>query len=99
MEEGQGKEELVVARMLLMYVFSYTCSLQGAMDIIQHAHSELDEVREELQNEKPERHALISELGDLLFNAMLLVCSLCLAFLGDIYGRVFVCVHFENSLL
>ena len=38
-----------------------------------HAQSELREIKEELRSIRPERHGLVSELGDLLFNTILLV--------------------------
>jgi hypothetical protein len=38
-----------------------------------HAQGELREIKEELRSVRPERHGLVSELGDLLFNTILLV--------------------------
>lgn len=38
-----------------------------------HAQGELREIKEELRSLRPERHGLVSELGDLLFNTILLV--------------------------
>ena len=46
---------------------------QGALDIVMHAQGELREIKEELRSVRPERHGLVSELGDLLFNTILLV--------------------------
>ena len=47
---------------------------QDAMGIIEHAKGELDEVREEIiLGDDAEHKALESELGDLLFNAILLI--------------------------
>ncbi|EKX52158.1 hypothetical protein GUITHDRAFT_102059 [Guillardia theta CCMP2712] len=47
---------------------------QGALDVLEHAHSELREIHEELSLGSASQHfALQSELGDLLFNAFLLV--------------------------
>lgn len=47
---------------------------QDAMGIIEHAKGELDEVREEIVlGDAAEHKALESELGDLLFNAILLI--------------------------
>uniref|UniRef100_A0A7S0ER17 NTP pyrophosphohydrolase MazG-like domain-containing protein n=1 Tax=Hanusia phi TaxID=3032 RepID=A0A7S0ER17_9CRYP len=47
---------------------------QGALDVLEHAHSELKEISEELSLGSASKHfALQSELGDLLFNAFLLV--------------------------
>ena len=47
---------------------------QGALDVLGHAASELEEIREELLlGPASDHNALQSELGDLLFNTMLLI--------------------------
>lgn len=47
---------------------------QGALDIIQHARSELEEIADELKLGSSSAHnALQSELGDMLFNTLLLI--------------------------